>query len=124
MHLTDPRDTTAQGTLATLINAHFNIPTGFQGTLISTFARLNLDTVVDDLNDATLDPWAELQAKSNTTPGPIGPFVEKELLKDTDLSLDGSKFEKETGFTYTRDKLDDKGLTEAVESYKRMGWWP
>lgn len=114
----------AQGTLATLINAYFNIPTGFQGTMISTFARLNLDSVVDDVNDTTLDPWAALQAKSGSKAGPIGPFIEKELLKDTDLSLDGRKFEKDTGFVYQRERLDGVGIKEAVESYKRMNWWP
>lgn len=77
----------------------FNIDTGFHGTLISAFARLNLDHVVDEVNDETLDPWADLQTKagiSQTTP--LSPFMEKELLRDMDLSLDGSAFERETGF--------------------------
>jgi hypothetical protein len=54
---------------------------------------------VDEVNDETLDPWADLQNKagiSQTTP--LSPFMEKELLKDTDLSLNGDLFEKETGF--------------------------
>lgn len=91
----------AQGILANLIHETFNIPTGFHGTLISAFARLNLEHVVDDVNDETLDPWAELQEKagiSKANPNPLSPFMEKEILKDTDLSLDGSLFVKETGF--------------------------
>ena len=86
--------------MSSLIHEVFDIPTGFQGTLISAFARLNLDRVVDDVNDETLDPWADLQTKAGipqTTP--LSPFMEKELLKDTDLSLDGSAFKQETGFT-------------------------
>ena len=86
--------------MSNLIHEVFDIPTGFQGTIISTFARLNLDRVVDDVNDETLDPWADLQTKAGipqTTP--LSPFMEKELLKDTDLSLDGSAFEQTTGFT-------------------------
>lgn len=85
--------------MARLIHDTFHIETGFHGTLISAFARLNLDHVVDEVNDETLDPWADLQNKAGvpqTTP--LSPFMEKELLKDTDLSLDGSAFEKETGF--------------------------
>lgn len=91
----------AQGILANLIHETFNIPTGFHGTLISAFARLNLEHVVDDVNDETLDPWAELQEQagiSKANPNPLSPFMEKEILKDTDLSMDGSLFEKETGF--------------------------
>jgi hypothetical protein len=79
----------------------FGIETGFHGTLISTFARLNLDHVVDEVNDDTLDPWAELQNAAGISQStPLSPFMEKELLKDTDLSMDGSAFEQETGFTY------------------------
>ncbi len=86
--------------MANLIHEVFNIPTGFQGTIISAFARLNLDYVVDDVNDETLDPWAELQTKAGITQTtPLSPFMEKELLRDMDLSLDGSAFERETGFT-------------------------
>ena len=86
--------------MSALIHDVFGISTGFQGTIISAFARLNLDRVVDDVNDEILDPWADLQTKAGvpqTTP--LSPFMEKELLKDTDLSLDGSAFERETGFT-------------------------
>lgn len=91
----------AQGTTAALIHEIFNIPTGFQGTIISAFARLHLDSVVDDVNDETLDPWAELQRTAGITQTtPLNPFMEKELLKDTDLSLDGSAFVRTMGFEY------------------------
>lgn len=114
----------AQGTLSTIVNKVFGIPTGFQGTLVSSFARLNLDSVVDEINNDMLDPWAELQQKAGLTPGPIGPFVEKELLKDTDLSLNGALFEKETGFKYRHETMTEEEVRKVVESYKRMGWWP
>ena len=78
----------------------FDIETGFHGTLISAFARLNMDHVVDEVNDETLDPWAELQNTAGISQStPLSPFMEKELLKDTDLSMDGSAFERDTGFT-------------------------
>lgn len=86
---------------------------------------MNLDHVVDEVNDETLDPWADLQAKagiSQTTP--LSPFMEKELLKDTDLCLDGSAFEKETGFTYKHERITKALMEEIIESYKLMGWWP
>lgn len=89
----------AQGTVAKIIHDIFDIPTGFQGTLVSQFARLHLDSVVDDLNDETLDPWADLQAESKTnTSTPLNPFMEKELLKDHDLSMDGEAFIRTVGF--------------------------
>jgi nucleoside-diphosphate-sugar epimerase len=115
----------SQKDLANLISAVFSIPTGFQGQLISQFARLSLDSVVDDVNEETLQPWADmLQKKGITRPGPLTPFLEKELLKDTDLSLDGSKFEAETGFRYEVEKVTERGLRDIVSSYEKMGWWP
>lgn len=118
---------TSQGTLASILSEVFQIKTGFQGSLISQFAKLHLESVVDDLNEDSLQPWADmLSAKGITRPGPLSPFLEKELLKDSDLSLDGSLFEKVTGFKYERepDGLSKRGVEEMVASYERMGWWP
>lgn len=114
-----------QGTLATLTHEIFDIPTGFHGSIISSFARLHLDSVVDDVNDETLDPWADLQAKAGITKNtPLNPFMEKELLKDTDLSLDGSAFEQDAKFEYKHPKLTKQEVESVIESYRRMGWWP
>jgi nucleoside-diphosphate-sugar epimerase len=117
---------TSQGTLASIISQVFGIKTGFQGSLISQFAKLHLESVVDDLNEDILQPWAEMLAKKGITrPGPLSPFLEKELLKDTDLSLHGGLFERVTGFEYVRMQgLTREGVEEMVESYRRMGWWP
>jgi hypothetical protein len=119
------RGDTSQGTMSVLIGDIFKIETGFQGQLISTFAKLNLNSVVEDVNDETLGPWAEMIEEAKITrPGPLNPFIEKELLKDADLSMDGSRFEKVVGFTYQRPKVTKEELEGVIESYKRMNWWP
>lgn len=116
---------TTQGALADIIGQVFGIETGFQGSLISTFAKLNLDSVVDEVNDELLGPWAELLADAGITrPGPLSPFMEKELLKDTDLSMDGSRLENVVGFVYEKPKISKELVEEVIESYKRMNWWP
>ncbi|KAM0563950.1 hypothetical protein ACHAPJ_000158 [Fusarium lateritium] len=116
---------TSQGTIATVIGDIFKIETGFQGQLISTFARLNLDSVVDDVNDELLGPWADLLADAGITrPGPLTPFMEKELLKDTDLSMDGARLKTLLGFEYKKPVLNKELIEEVIESYKRMKWWP
>lgn len=116
---------TSQGTLASLFGSTFNITTGFQGTLVSSFARFNLDSVVDDVNEDILQPWADLlKEKGVKDGGPLSPYMEKELLKDCDLCLNGGKAERELGWVAKRGKLDDAGVREVLESYRRMGWWP
>ena len=119
------RGQTSQGTMALIIGQIFGIQTGFQGQLISTFARLNMDSVVDDVNDEVLGPWADLLEEAGITrPGPLTPFMEKELLKDTDLSMDGSRLEKVVGFTYEKPKITKELVQGMIDSYTRIGWWP
>lgn len=116
---------TTQGTMADIIGQIFGIETGFQGSIVSTFARLNMDSVVDDVNDELLGPWAELLAEAGITrPGPLTPFMEKELLKDTDLSMNGARLESVVGFTYGKPRMTKELVEEVIESYKRMRWWP
>lgn len=116
---------TTQGKMAEFIGQIFGIKTGFQGTLVSQFAKLNMDSVVEDVNDDLLGPWAELLEKAGITrPGPLTPYMEKELLKDTDLSMDGSRLEKVVGFEYSKPKITKELLEEVIESYKKMHWWP
>ncbi|KAI7284324.1 NAD(P)-binding protein [Hortaea werneckii] len=117
---------TTQGTMADIIKQIFGIETGFQNTLVNTFARLNLEHVVDDLNDDTLDDWADLQEASGIKDdgGPLSPFMEKELLRDADLSLDGSRFETVLGFRPQHERITKEEVEGVIASYKRMNWWP
>ncbi|KAI7165157.1 NAD(P)-binding protein [Hortaea werneckii] len=113
---------TTQGTMANIIKQIFGIETGFQNTLVNTFARLNLEHVVDDLNDDTLDDWADLQEASGIKDngGPLSPFMEKELLRDADLSLDGSRFETVLGFRPQHECINKEEVEGVIASYKRM----
>jgi hypothetical protein len=80
---------------------------------------------VDDVNDEVLQPWADLLEEAGITrPGPLTPFMEKELLKDTDLSMDGSRLEKVVGFTYEKPNITKELVQDMIDSYTRIGWWP
>jgi hypothetical protein len=84
-----------------------------------------MDSVVDDVNDDLLGPWADLLEDAGITrPGPLTPFMEKELLKDTDLSMDASRLQKVVGFTYQKPKITKESVQEMIDSYTRIGWWP
>ena len=116
---------TSQGTLATLFSALFNIQTGFQGSLISQFAKLHLDSVVDDVNEEILQPWADLlKEKGIAESGPLTPFMEKELLRDCSLSLDAGKAGRVLEWTAQKAKLTEDEVKEVLDSYGRMKWWP
>lgn len=114
----------SQGSLSALLTELFSIPTSFSGTLISQLARLNLDKIVDETNEEMLGPWAEMLESQGLKTGPLGPWLEKELLKDADLSLDGGLFESITGFEYQKPRFSVDEGRAMIESYRRMGWWP
>ncbi|KAJ5678453.1 uncharacterized protein N7477_004086 [Penicillium maclennaniae] len=116
---------TRQEHFAKALSEVFGLKVTFTGTLISQLAKMNLDDVVDDMNEVSLQTWAELIEKSKIErPGPIGPFLELDVLKDQDMSIDGSHFEQTTGWKPKYERLDADSIREMVESYKRMGWWP
>ncbi|KAJ5573424.1 uncharacterized protein N7459_007851 [Penicillium hispanicum] len=116
---------TKQEHVAKALAEVFNIKVTFLGSLVSQIAKMNLDDVVDDMNEVSLQTWADIVAKSKIErPGPIGPFLELDILKNQDLSIDGSLFESTTGWKPKYEHFDTNSIREMVESYKRMGWWP
>ncbi|KAK2882702.1 hypothetical protein FQN49_000101 [Arthroderma sp. PD_2] len=116
---------TLKGDLADALERNFGIKCEFLGSLMSQFAKMNQEQILDEMNEETLEVWSELlQAKGITTSGPISPFLEKEVLKDTDTTIDGSLFEQTTGFTYLKEKLDPDWLSSVIKSYEQMNWWP
>lgn len=118
---------TSQETFASIVGAIFGIQTGFQGSIVSHFARLNLDSVVDDVNEEILQPWADMVKKKGLDGGqgsPLTPFMEKELLKDHSLCLDGGKARDVLGWRVERPRVTEEGIRKVLESYERMRWWP
>ncbi|RKF74341.1 putative nad dependent epimerase dehydratase family protein [Golovinomyces cichoracearum] len=116
---------TNQGKIVEILANIFQIKTGFQGTIASNFARMNIGSVVDDINQKVLGPWAKLLEDAGITrPVPITPFFEKELLNDEDLCMDGSRLEEVVGFTYEYPQITQELLQSTINSYIRMGWWP
>ena len=81
--------------------------------------------MVDDVNEEMLQPWADLLSeKGITRQGPIGPYMEKELLRDYNLCLNGEKAVRLLGWKAQVAKMDAEGVRKVVESYKRQNWWP
>ncbi|KAJ5964857.1 uncharacterized protein N7479_004733 [Penicillium vulpinum] len=123
-NVVDSNDT-KQEDIANAFSEVFDLKVTFVGSLASQFAKLNLDDVLDDMNEVGLQTWAELVERANITrPGPISPFLERDILKDQDMCIDGSKFENETGWKPAYPKFGADSVREIVDSYKRMGWWP
>jgi hypothetical protein len=116
---------TRQENVAEALTAVFNIKVSFLGSIVSQFAKLNIDQVLDEMNELCLQTWADLiEEKNITRPGPIIPFLEKDVTRDFDMSIDGTLFETTTGFKPERERFDADAVRAMVCSYERMGWWP
>lgn len=123
-NVVDHNDTSQEHSAKALTEV-FGIKVSFLGSAVSQIAKFNLDDAVDDMNEETLQCWAELlEKKQISCPGPISPFLERDVIKDEDMRIDGSLFETTTGWRPAREFFDADAFREMVESYKRMGWWP
>ena len=88
-----------QGKINKFLGIIFGIETGFLGTIISNFAKLNMTRTVEEVNQKHLIPWTELKRIHNINNTPLSPYLDKELLYHKHLFIDGSKIES-TGFKY------------------------
>jgi hypothetical protein len=53
--------------------------------------QLNLESITEDVNEKHLQPWSELCKAGNVQNTPLTPYLDRELLKDNALHLDGTK---------------------------------
>ncbi|KAL3899587.1 MAG: hypothetical protein SGCHY_001934 [Lobulomycetales sp.] len=122
-NLADKTDTD-QGKMNEFIRQIFGIDTGFQGTVLSSFAKMNLESVTEEVNDKHLQPWADACKEGSIQNTPLTPYLDKELLKDNALSVNGSKIETTLGFQYTVPLMTKESLMEVIDDFVSVGIWP
>lgn len=72
-----------------------------------------------------MGPWTTFIRDSKKIKNtPLTPYVDKELLCNNPLSVDGTKITVETGFQYEVPEITDEKLVEMIEDFKVIGWWP
>ncbi|KAJ3012262.1 UNVERIFIED_CONTAM: hypothetical protein HDU68_001301 [Siphonaria sp. JEL0065] len=113
-----------QGSINEVIKAIFGIETGFQGTIISQFAKLNLESITEDVNEKHLEPWAQLCKAGGINSTPLTPYLDKELLRDNALNMDGTLIEKTFGFQYLVPQFTEAKVRELIADFEEIGVWP
>ncbi|XP_003388585.1 PREDICTED: uncharacterized protein LOC100639369 [Amphimedon queenslandica] len=112
-----------QGSISELVSTIFGIRYGYHGTVLSNLARLNMTDVVDGSNEKHLGPWSEACNECGIVNTPLTPYLDKELLYNKHLHINGSKLEK-TGFTFEHPKMTAEGLKQVVDDYVGSGLFP
>lgn len=98
-NLVDKNDTD-QRKLNLLLENLFQIKTGFVNSVYCKFAKLNLKSTTEAVNDKHLGPWSTLCREYKIESTPLSPFLAPEILYDYSLYADGSMIES-TGFIYS-----------------------
>lgn len=121
-NLVDENDTT-QGKLNDLLEQLFHIKTGFYGSIMSNLAQLKLEELVDEANDGHLGPWNEMLRECGISSTPLNPYLEKELLYNNSLSVDGSKI-KSLGFQCSCPIVTAELLKDSLAYWINLGLFP
>ncbi|KAL8566462.1 hypothetical protein ACOMHN_015098 [Nucella lapillus] len=121
-HVVD-RNNTTQGKVCQLVSQVFEIDYDFMGSVLSTMARVNMSSVVEEINDKHMGPWADACQHDNIANTPLTPFLDQELLYNKHLHLDGSKLEQ-LGFKLEHPMVEACSLRQIADDYIRMGLFP
>ncbi|KAK7497804.1 hypothetical protein BaRGS_00010938 [Batillaria attramentaria] len=121
-HLAD-KGNTKQGTISELVSKLFDIDYDFMGSILSTMAQVKMSSVVEDINDKHMAPWADACQRDGIANTPLTPFIDQELLYNKHLHMDGTKIEQ-TGFSYSYPELRLTCLRQILDDYIQLGLFP
>ena len=144
---------TTQADIAKAVGEAVGVESGFHGTIISSFAKLNMGDVLEDVNDKHLEAWSELLNASDppiSTVLPISPHVVSQtcwlrlggpklsggltlndplvlqpadLLQPYPINFSSAKLKTVLGFQ-PEYKLLPGVLKQAIDRFKKDGNWP
>jgi len=113
-NLADKNDTD-QGKFNKHLETLFGIKTKFAGKMLTKAATsLGMDSVTATVNDKHVAPWSKMTKEKGIEITPLSPYLDKELLGNNPLSVDGSAIEA-TGFNYEVPTMTTEKLREWVE---------
>ena len=113
---------TDQGMICEMLANMFGIKVGYHGVLINNAARLKMNYACEAANEKHLEPWNNL-TKAHATNTPLSPFLDREVLGDKHLCIDGSRI-KDTGFAYSHPVLTEDALRAETEYAIAQGIFP
>lgn len=75
-----------------------------------------MNSVVEEVNDKHMGPWAEACNKDGVENSPLSPYIDQELLYNKHLYLQPGKLQS-TGFGYAYPKLVKEALKEVISYF-------
>ncbi|XP_017885506.1 uncharacterized protein LOC108628246 [Ceratina calcarata] len=112
-----------QGSISAIVSELFNINHDYWGTALSKLAKTDMSSIVEEVNDKHMGPWAEACNKDGVENSPLSPYIDQELLYNKHLYLQTGKLES-TGFIHQYPKLTKDALKEVLDDYVKMKIFP
>lgn len=113
-----------QGVLNGMLGDVFGIQTSCLGSLVSNLAKMQLSAAADHANDRHVPTWAKLCQSKGVLNTPLSPYIDKELLYNNNLAVDGTSIAKESDFSYQHPKLTKKLLLAQIQGFEDQGVFP
>merc|ERR1712130_980522 len=116
-NVADPNGQTNQGDLAKVLSDLFGIKTGFLGNYVTKGSTtISLNMVADYANDMHVPDWTRMCQEAGIYNTPLTPYIDKELLSNNHLRINGEKIMKDSNFTYKR-KFSKDSVKEQLVSF-------
>jgi len=115
---------TDQGTLNDHIASIFGISVGCVGTTKSSLAKMMLGALASDANDKHVPVWTKMCQEQKIDVRGVSPYIDKELLYNNSLCLDGSKITKDTKFTYSVPQCTKEELEKVIIACEESKQFP
>lgn len=114
-----------QGMLNTWLGKMFKVKIDFAGSMVSNLAKLQLESIASDANDKHVPIWHTLCQESKMKDTPVSPYIDQELLRGTDMCVDGKAIAKETAFkAYSQPKITYESIVALIEYMQKQGTFP
>jgi len=114
-NLCDKFDTN-QGKFNSFLEDLFGIKTGYLGSIISNLAQLKLEYAAKTANENHMGPWNEMTENAGIKFTPLSPYLDKELLTNNPVFIDGSAIES-LGFKYSNPDITKELLQEEIKYF-------
>jgi len=122
-NLADAGDTD-QGKVNGILEQIFGIKTGFVNQIAMLAAKaLKTKHLVEYVNDMHLKPFSDAMKKYGINDTPLTPYLDEELIKDTEVWVDGNAIKK-LGFQYDYPEVNATHLSEVLQDYVAKKFFP
>lgn len=118
------QDSCDQGKINEFIQELFGIKTGFLGKIVSSAASVNMRVFANSANEEHVPGWQRVCQQHQVLNTPVSPFIDKELLSNSHMAVDGSRIESESSFRYQQPHITAELVRQQLQGFMDQNLFP